>query len=257
VSAASRSSRPGNGVGRAARDALRRAAFEVKTVVAEYPALAIPIARRRHGIPVRDDTDLVIEGFSRTGTSFAVAAFSMAQPQPLEVACHVHAPGQVIAAVRRGLPALVVAREPEGTVLSFVVRNPHLSMAQALRGYIRFYRPLVSLRDDVVVGDFLDITADFGAVTRRLNDRFATAFALFEHTPENVARCFAEIDGDYQRRVSGEALERSVARPSEVREAMKEALRDRYRAPALARLRSNAEDAYLALSAPRGEATGG
>ena len=32
----------------------RRALFEAKTVVAKYPGVALPIARRRHGIPVGD-----------------------------------------------------------------------------------------------------------------------------------------------------------------------------------------------------------
>lgn len=238
------------GLTEAARDGARRAAFEAKTVIARYPAVALPIARRRHGIPVEDGTDVVIEGFPRTGTSFAVAAFNRAQPRPLSVACHVHAPGQIVAAVRRGIPALAVVREPEGTVLSFVIRNPHLSIAQALRGYVRFYGPLVHLRQYLVVGDFQDITGDFGQVIQRMNGRFATDFASFEHTEANVSAVFAEIDGDYQRRVSGEALERSVARPSAAREAMKAELRDSYRAASLEPLRAKAEAAYRAVSAP-------
>src|SRR5439155_17059976 len=137
-----------------ARDLARRAAFEAKTLDARYPALAIPIARRRHGIPFGPRTDVVIEGFPRTGTSFAVAAFAMAQPRPLEVACHVHAPAQVIAAVRAGVPSLVIVREPEDTVLSYAIRNPHIPLAQAIRGYVRFYGPLVPLRRGFVTATF-------------------------------------------------------------------------------------------------------
>jgi len=229
---------------RRARDAALRALFEIKTVVAEYPGLAIPVARRRHGVPVGPNTDVVIEGFPRTGTSFAVAAFNRAQARPLDVACHVHAPAQVIAAARRRLPALVVVREPEDTVLSFVIRNPHLSIAQALRGYLRFYAPLLRYRAGFVPADFGEVTGDFGRVTSRLNERFGTAFGEFDHTEENVRSVFEEIEGDYRARVTGEALERSVARPSGLRAGLKERLRGDYGEPGLAVLRDRAERVY-------------
>ena len=65
---------------------VRRAVFEAKTVVAKYPGVALPIARRRHGIPVGDDTELVIEAFPRSGMTFAVVAFEMAQTRRVRVA---------------------------------------------------------------------------------------------------------------------------------------------------------------------------
>jgi len=229
-----------------ARDLGRRAAFEAKTLIARYPSLAIPIARRRHGVPFGPRTDVVIEGFPRTGTSFAVAAFAMAQPRPLEVACHVHAPAQVIAAVRAGVPSLVIVREPEDTVLSYVIRNPLIPLAQAIRGYVRFYGPLVPLRRGFVTATFDDVTDDFGAVTGRVNERFGTRFALFEHSEENVAKVFAEIEGDYRQRLVGEALERAVARPSELRAGLKDRLRGEYRAPGIARGRQRAERVFEA-----------
>ncbi|HZP90909.1 MAG TPA: hypothetical protein VFC04_07940 [Actinomycetota bacterium] len=236
------------GLGGRAGILLRRGVYEVKTVVARYPALAIAIARRRHGIPVGDDTQIVIEGFPRTGTSFAVAAFDIAQDRSVRIACHVHAPAQVLEGVRRGLPALVIAREPEDTVLSFVIRNPHLGLRQALRGYLRFYEPLLPVRDRVVVGRFDEVTTDFGAVIRRVNERFGTDFREFEHTQESARRVFEEIEGDYRARLpEGEALERQVARPSEWRRRLKAELASSYRAPATRDLRARAERAFGAL----------
>jgi hypothetical protein len=223
----------------------RRGAFEAKTIVAEYPAIALPIARRRHGITVGDDTRIVIEGFPRTGTSFAVAAFDLAQGGRVRVACHVHAPAQIVSGARRGVPCVVIAREPEETSLSFVIRNPHLTIRQALRGYLRFYEPLLRLRGRFVVGTFEQVTRDFGEVTRRVNERFGTAFVRFEHTEENVRRCFEAIEEDYRRRLpAGEALERQVARPSEWRSRVKEELRSSYRAPSSAGLRARAERVF-------------
>jgi len=226
-------------------------AYEVKTIVAQYPRLALPVARRRHGVPFGPGTDIVIEGFPRTGTTFAVVAFERAQPDPVRVACDVHAPAQLIAAARSAVPALVVIREPQDTVLSFVIRHQQVSIQQALRGYIRFYTPLIKHLDSLVVGSFEEITTDFGAVIERVNRRFETAFAPFEHTEENVRACFAQIDADFGTRVSGLALERSVARPSNVRAGIKEDLRDRYLAPSLQNRRLQADRTYRAFVSDR------
>ena len=237
------------------REALGAAAYEVKTLVARHPSIAMPLARRRgHGSVLGPDTELVIEGFPRSGNSFAVAAFTLAQGRPVSIGHHVHAPAHVIAAIRAGVPALVVIREPGEAVTTFVIRHPDdpdLSMRQALRGYVRFYQPLLPVRGGFVVGPFWEVTTDFGAVIRRINARFGTAFAEFEHTEENVRACFDAIDRHWRTGgATGTTLERVVARPSSERDEVKQGIRDGYRAAELARLRTRAEQLYreLALS---------
>jgi hypothetical protein len=239
-----------------ARRALSRALYEAKTVVARHPALAMPAARLRgHGVLVRPGTDVLIEGYPRSANSFSVAAFGLAQPGEVEIAHHTHAPAHVIAAVRLGVPALVLIREPEDAVLEFVLIRPSLSVRQALRGYVRFYRALVTDRDGFVVGRFPEVTTDFGDVMRRLNDRFDTGFVPFEHTPANERACFDAMDGYWRGLVgAGEALERRVGRPSAAREAMKEALRPAYDAPSLSGLRAEAERIYRSFPDPEGQA---
>jgi hypothetical protein len=109
-------------------------------------------------------------------------------------------------------------------------------MRQALRGYDRFYAPLLRYRKDFVASSFEDVTTDFGLVIRRVNERFGSTFDEFRHTPENVERCFARISGDYRERAGTNAdFERTVARPSDERERIKDALRERFRDPRLTR----------------------
>jgi hypothetical protein len=223
----------------------RRGLFEGKTVIARYPAIAIPVARRRHGEPLAPDTEIAIEGFPRTGTSFAIAAFRLAQSRPVKIAGHVHAPAQLIGAVRRRLPAIAIVRDPEDTTLSFVIRNPHLSIRQALRGYLRFYEPLVPVLDRLVVASFEQVVSDVGSITHRVNERFGTEFGEFEPTEANVEEVFSQIEEDYRRRLpDGEALEREVARPSRWRDAEKERLRASYAAASAAGLRTRAERVF-------------
>ena len=102
---------------------------------------------------------LCIDGFPRSATTFAVAAFQFAQPQPIQVAHHSHAPAQVIAAARWGIPSLVTIRAPEESVLSTAVYLPYLTRGSALERRTSILRAAVfPYRDTFVVGEFSDIT---------------------------------------------------------------------------------------------------
>ena len=226
-----------------------RALYEIKSLVARYPSVALPVARwRGHGVVLGPGIDVLIEGYPRSANSFAVAAFGLAQPGPVRIAHHTHAPGHVLGAARAGTPAMVLIREPEEAVLEFVLVKPNLSIGQALRGYLRFYGPLLEHRDSFVVGSFPEVTTDFGKVMGKLNERFGTDFLTFEHTEENVRACFEAMDGYWRGRVGeGVLLERIVGRPSKVREELKEGLRDRYRASDLRPVGERAREMYRAF----------
>jgi hypothetical protein len=75
-------------------------------------------------------------------------------------------------------------------VLSQVVREPGVAIRDALLSYARFYERLLPYRAQVVVGEFEEVTHDFGSVIRRLNAHFGTSFAEFEHTESAVRECF-------------------------------------------------------------------
>jgi hypothetical protein len=224
-------------------------AYHLKTLIARHPSLAIPIARARgHGAVVSSEADLVIEGFPRTGSTFAVAAFQHAQPIELTIAHHVHAPAQVLYAVRHDIPALVLVRPPEDSVISQVIRNPRISIRQGLIGYIRFYGPLLPVREEFETATFDEVTQDFGAVVRRVNRRYGTVFCEFEHTESNVAAVLKGIEAWYQtQEPPGLRFEEIVPRPSAFRRLRKIELRDPYRAPSLTPLRARADEVYESL----------
>jgi hypothetical protein len=233
---------------------LQQALYELKTLGARYPRLVVPAARwRGRGVPIGPDTDIVIEGFPRSANTFTVAAFTMSQPRPVRAAHHLHAPGHVIAAVRRGLPALVLVRQPEDAVLEYVIRRPGLGLAQAVRGYVRFYQPLLPYVDGFVVGSFEQVTTDLGAVIRLVNRTFGTSFEEFHHSKDNVKRVFEAIELDYSGAYeAGDEFEVAVARPSPLRDDIKTALRGRYRAEVPAGLRVAAVRLHDSLCRPAG-----
>lgn len=226
---------------------IRRWRFEVASILRMYPRLYLPLARRLGaGEPFGGDTGFVMEGFPRSGNTFSSAAFGISKTTEWpHVAHHRHAPAQVIAAARRGVPALVLVRKPEEAILSFVIQQPRVSIRQALRAYVRFYRPLLPYRDRFVAATFDEVMTDFGAVTRKVNDRFGTTFDVFEHSEENVRRCLEMIEDENRLRWgSGLDLEMKGAFPTDARTRMKDGLRAAYRAPGLRRLRAHADRLY-------------
>ncbi|MEA2508382.1 MAG: hypothetical protein QOG21_464 [Actinomycetota bacterium] len=247
-----------------------------RTLAAER-ALYLQFARRDHaagpGKVIAADTQMLIDGYTRSASTFAVVAFQLAQPSPIRVARHLHAPAHLIAAANRHLANITCVRPPEATVLSQAIRE-NVSIPLAIWSYARFYERIYPYRDSLLIATFDEVTNDFGAVTERVNKRFNTNFAIFDHTDENVQRCFDFIDyrtrrpswkkvlADYQSGListqelntalaahakKDEAIapdEHLVARPSHARNEMKVAMKDHYRSGETAALRARAERAY-------------
>jgi hypothetical protein len=229
------------------------ALYALKTVVAQHPSLALPIARLRgHGVLVDPDTEVLIEGYPRSANSFSVAAFEMAQGRKTRIAHHTHAPAHVLRALALGVPAIVLIRDPEDAVLEFMLVRRGLQADRALRGYVRFYEPLIPHRHRFVLGAFPEVTTDFGRVIRRVNELFGTSFAEFVHTTQEERAVFEAMEGYWQGRLgSGDELERRVGRPSLRREELKAELRPAYRAVELAGLRERAGHIFRLLAEER------
>ncbi len=201
---------------------------------------------------VTPDTQLVIEGFPRSGNSFARRAFVMAQNENFDksrIAHHLHVPAQVVQAARWQIPTLVLIRRPRDAVLSFALWDP-ISVDHALRYYRSFYETVEKYRDAYVLGLFEEITEDFGQVIKRINDKFGTTFSLFRHDEENVSKVFADME-TYARNKFGETRwERKVHRPSAVKESMKREIEYDLANPKRAKLVAEAEAVYRRLTDP-------
>jgi hypothetical protein len=159
----------------------------------EHSWVYLPFARHKYPGPsprvLDSDTAVVIDGYTRSASTFAVYAFQIAQPEPVRLAHHLHAPAQLMQAARRGLPTILVIREPRGAVLSQVVREPGVDLLDALWAYSRFHESLRACRDAFVVADFDQVTNDFGAVVARMNAKFGTSYGEFDGSAEQLTWC--------------------------------------------------------------------
>jgi hypothetical protein len=236
---------------RVVRRTLARALYEVMTLGSRFPVIALPAARlRSHGVVVDAGTDLVVEGYPRSGNSFAVAGIATAQTRPVRIAHHLHAPGHVLASARLKVPTLVVVREPGQAAVELCLSKRALTMAQALRGYRRFYAPLLPHRASFAVATFDQVTGGLGRVIERVNHRFGTTFEPFADSEEAVAEAHRAIDEHWSGR-SGPGLPllgrtREASTP-DVQETRRGILRAAYADPLLARSRGRAERLYTAF----------
>ena len=237
----------------------------------------LPFARRKYPGPspqvISSRTELVIDGYTRSASTFAVYALQLSQDRPVRIAHHLHAAAQFVEAARRGIPALLLIREPQGAILSQLVREPCVMLSDALVAYSRFHERLVPYRHAFVVGDFEEVTHDFGRVVRRLNARFGTNFLEFMPTEANKGECLElmQLRGTLSRTLlgfeSGEVTRGELRRevqllrygaklreakdawiPSENRQQAKVALREQWLLAALAPLRERAQLIYQAFA---------
>ncbi len=189
--------------------------------VAPYPDLFIPIYNllapdRNRDLLVSKETEIVIEGFPRSGNTFAVVAFLHAQSKEVKIAHHLHVEAQILEGIKRRLPVLVLIREPIAAIRSLSVRYPNISVDSALEQYVRFYTIVAGVSNKVVIADFNEITTNFGQVIMRVNKKFGRDFSVFEHTPKNVGKVFQEIEQINQ--LVDDGKETHVARPSTLRQ---------------------------------------
>jgi hypothetical protein len=228
-------------LGRALRGALRRS-------MARRPLLYYslnywrPLVRQ---LRVRHDTDLVIEGFPRSGNTFAQVAFEMAQPRPVNLAHHLHVPAQLIRAERLGIPRIVLLRMPVDAVVSLLIRHPSTPVGDALKTYAWFYRTVDAKLTSYVLAPFETVTTDLGGIVDQVNDRFGTSFVRFEHNQELLDAVFEEIDR--VNRVRGSGLESQVARPSGARGGLQAYYRNIVMSRRYLPLLAVAQEVYRAL----------
>jgi hypothetical protein len=219
-----------------------------------YPLLFLPVTHLLYGNTpsylVAPDTDLVIEGFGRAGSTFANFAFLSAQTRPVNTAHHTHAAAQILLAAQRKIPTLVIVRKPEDSVLSHMVRH-NIGPRPAYVAWNRFHRRILKYQDKILVATFEQVLDNFGDIIRRINEKFDTDFAIWAHTPQNQAAIFEQIkarnhglfgDGVTPARI------RSLSIPVPSREALKNHLRRQLESPQLARLREEAAGLYRQIT---------
>ena len=237
--------------------AVDRGRHQLRRPVARTPYLwdlAMFVRAGKRATLARRDTAIVFDGYLRSGNTFSVAAFQVANGAELHVGRHLHGACHIQRAVRLRLPTVVLVRRPRDALLSYVIRRNTLTPHDAVIEYLDFYQGAWSAREGFVVGLFDQVISDFGAVIDEVNARFGTSFNRFDHSAEHEAEAFALVEEMNRRECWGEVVETHVGRPSAHRSHQKDALAGLLEAPrTAARLReaNRLYERYAQLSAER------
>lgn len=224
----------------------------LRHLLERWPRLFVVAARLKRRSPdgaravVGPHTEIVIEAFPRSASSFAFRAFEFAQAEkPVRIATHLHSFAHAVEGIRRGIPVLIITRRPQDAVVGYRVWAWQLykqrgrldrkgayeiPMAEVIKDYVRFHEGLIPYSGQYVLATFEEVTQDFGQVIHRLNAHYDADFLPFEHTQENETAIF---------KAGGVHLS-----PSPERNAKKAEFISEYRSLELAPLAERASDAY-------------
>jgi len=193
---------------------------------------------------ITDKTELIVEGFPRSGNTFTVFVLQDVAQNQLRLSSHVHHPSQVKLAVQLGLPAILVVREPIGALASYLTYGRHGRPADVLKEYYAYYQELIPYADRVLVLNFEEIISDMPAIVDRINRRFSMALPPFDQSPENVDRLFEEIARQHQLVHPDLEPDQVAPRPTAARREANEQHRTELIDPCNAALRSRCENVY-------------
>jgi hypothetical protein len=199
-----------------------------------WSTVYMALAKHRNDtrVLVGPDVDLIVEGFPRCGNSYLVAWIEQANPG-LRVASHLHSYAHVRAALRQGVPTVVVTRDPEDAVASEIVRATFAGGTttawRLLWRYARFHRAVARWADDVILSPFATTTGHPDLVAAALRDRAGLDIEIAP--PHGAADVVSRVE-EYSVAAIGRVDEMAVGRPSAERtavaEAVKRELRDRH-----------------------------
>ncbi len=163
---------------------------------------------------ITPDTVLVMDGFQRSGNTYARSAFIHANGEDVPISTHMHSPLSVRLAAERGLPMILLIRNPKDSVASYLQFLPESDAATAIREYRHYYEQALPYLDHPLVVQFERITKDFGGVVAECNAKFGTSFRGYEATAEAEAEVRTYIEDAYAGTKNFEGM---VPRPSATR----------------------------------------
>lgn len=167
-------------------------------------------------------SELVIEGYPRSGNTFCVVAFSEAQNRKVHIAHHTHAPLQVKLAAYHKVPVIVLVRNPIDLFKSFLIMYPRLTLSTIAHGYNEFYNFVLKKNYICTIVPFNSLVSDFGKVIDKVNEKNNREFHSVVQNKKHENDVFKKIESI--KRLKGTAYETMVSIPNAGREKLKKNL---------------------------------
>jgi hypothetical protein len=223
---------------------------DLRRFIGQYSSLYLSIKKiqGKYGI-LNSQTEIVIEGYPRCANSFAEAAFRVAQDKEVSIAHHTHAPAQVLDAVKKNIPTIVVFRDPDDAVISRMMRDKKLKPAEAYNEYIWFYNSIWGVLDSCVLSNFEQTINCFGETIRAVNKYYNTRFNEFEHSNAEAVKRAKELIDELSLQRIGRATQYSKLNQDskKSRNMQKESLKSSIKQESIKSVRNKANMIYEQL----------
>jgi len=116
---------------------------------------------------VSSSTDVCVEAFPGSGSSFVSNSLRMAVDRPANIESHFHQTVQLKRALGLGVPVIVLVRDPAGACASLKSKDPRLAEWIILLRWIHYHRWLARHLDTLDVFLFDDLIADVDILRRQ------------------------------------------------------------------------------------------
>jgi len=187
-----------------------------------------------------------IDGFPRSGNTFATKMFQLTQGDKFKLQSRTHNPLCIIRAIRLNKPVILLIREPEDVIISWHIATQE-SIVKIIADYVAFYDILSKHKDQLITVTFEELIGDFHKVIYKLNNKSPGEYRLdFDHS-QMAIKTFREIDNQ-TRKPDGTINENTVARPSLDRDIQKSKLKSEIDSPQYHRAMMKAHGLYHKFS---------
>lgn len=175
----------------------------IRRKISVLPSLYVPLRRQRKpDTVVTAQTALLIEGFPRSGNTWTEAVIRHCAPENIPLAHHSHAAAHVVYAASLNVPVMVLFREPDAAVCSYLaLYGNRLDVRDAYLDYLAFYRATLPLQNKgVLFFSFEDTTKRSADMIRALRDHFALELSDADlDTEDGQKAIFARMDAKATR----------------------------------------------------------
>ncbi|WP_110767990.1 hypothetical protein [Pelagimonas varians] len=168
------------------------------------------------------DTDIVIEGFPRSGNTFTIDMLSILQEgsdKRLKIAHHTHVIENILIGRKLDRPIIALIRRPEDAILSYTIFSGK-SVEFSAQRYFNFYNAILHMDPVPTIVDFSTVVGDFNKVVELVNTATGASIPLSSDLKADGVRAHALAEGR-ARGTHGDSYALRIGAPNKDREKVK------------------------------------
>ena len=184
---------------------------------------------------LKKNMDFLIDGFPRSGNTYAYFAFLHMQKKKYKIIHHFHHEYGILYAILTNIPNMILIRKPDDAVKSLLIRNKNLDHDDAFLMYYIYYKIVYNYRQSLLIIKFESIINNFNYCVNQVNLRFKTNFIKKKISAIDKKKIFKKIDlssshhsFNHNKKINKKNLITLSARPFKKRNLIKISIKKNY-----------------------------